>query len=293
MLAEEVKDVNKLMWPMIASPKVDGIRCLNISGNVLARSFKPIPNVYIRETLEKLTVHGCDGELTTSDVFNQCTSDIMSRGGEPDFIYWLFDFVPGDLGVYYCDRLHALLTWWKTLDNDTRKRVRMLPFKLINSLEELKEYEEYVLGLGYEGVCLRAMQGPYKCGRSTWKERYLLKLKIFVDSEAIVLDLAEQMNNTNVSELNELGLSKRSHAASGLVPSGMLGKFIARDLKTGVEFKCGTGNGLTQDMRKEIWENKSKYIGKIFKYKYQSHGVKDKPRLPIWLGFRDRLDMDR
>lgn len=293
MLAEEVKDVNKLMWPMIASPKVDGIRCLNVSGNVLARSFKPIPNVFIRKTLEKITVHGCDGELTTSDIFNKCTSDIMSRDGEPDFIYWLFDFVPGDLDMHYCDRLRALLAWWKTLDIGTRKRVRMLPFKLINSLEELNEYEEYVLKSGYEGVCLRTMSSPYKCGRSTWNERFLLKMKIFIDSEAIVIGVIEQLSNQNEQETNELGLSKRSHKKSGMVPAGTLGKFIARDLKTGVEFDCGTGKGLTHALRKEIWENKSKYIGKIFKYKYQPHGVKDKPRIPIWLGFRSELDMDK
>jgi DNA ligase-1 len=292
MLAEEVKDVNQLTWPMIASPKVDGIRCLNVGGHILARSFKLIPNAHIRETLKNITAYGCDGELTTSDSFNQCTSDIMSRNGEPKFNYWVFDLVVNSVKTPYVERLRMLAGWYKGLNADAKKIVKLLPFKVINSLIELEKYMKETLDKGYEGVCLRTPNSPYKCGRSTWKERYLLKMKVFVDSEAVILSMEEQRSNQNEMEKNELGLAKRSHKKEGMVATGMLGKFLARDLSTGVEFKCGSGQGLTQELRTEIWKNKDAYVGKIFKYKYQPHGVKDLPRIPIWMGFRDEIDMD-
>jgi ATP-dependent DNA ligase len=168
----------------------------------------------------------------------------------------------------------------------------VLPFELLSSLEELYAYQKIVLSEGHEGVCLRTPDSPYKCGRSTWKEKWLLKLKVFVDSEAVILGVEEQLSNQNELQTNELGLSKRSHSKAGKVKTGLLGKFLARDLKTGVEFKCGSGQGLTRELRKKIWENRSEYTGKIFKYKFQSHGVKDLPRIPIWMGFRDPIDMD-
>jgi DNA ligase-1 len=77
-----------------------------------------------------------------------------------------------------------------------------------------------------------------------------------------------------------------------MVKTGLLGKFLSKDFKTGVEFKCGSGQGMTRKLRKEIWDNQNDYIGRILKYKYQPHGVKDSPRITIWLGFRDPIDMD-
>lgn len=292
MLASEIKDVNELRWPMIATPKVDGIRCLNPDGRILARSFKPIPNVYIRTTLEKILPVGGDGELFSSNSFQKVTSDVMSRDGEPDFTFCMFDFVPdGKLDMPYVERLKMMMAWYRSSSSETKRFIRILPFKGIYSVEELRNYESKVLNKGYEGVILRTPESPYKCGRSTWKERWLLKLKVFLDSEAEVIGLEEQYSNTNELEENELGLSKRSGKKAGKVPAGVLGKFIARDIRTGIEFKCGTGQGLTHKLRKKIWEDKSTYMGKIFKYKYQPHGVKELPRLPIWLGFRDRKDM--
>ncbi len=294
MLAAEVKDVNELNWPMIVTPKVDGIRCLNPDGRILSRAFKPIPNHHIRRTLEKLLPIGSDGELFSSDSFQKVTSDVMSRDGEPSFTFQMFDFVlNGNLEMPYIDRLNVMVEWYRVISRESRKFIRILPFEVINSVEELREYERKVLDKGFEGVILRMPFGPYKCGRSTWKERYLLKLKIFIDSEAKVIGLEEQVSNQNKIEKNEFGLAKRSGKKAGKIKTGILGKFLAKDIYSGIIFKCGSGKGLTQKLRKEIWDNQSKYLGKVFKYKYQPHGISEKglPRIPIWLGFRDRRDM--
>lgn len=282
-----------LDFPMIATPKVDGIRCLNPDGRILSRSFKPIPNKYIRETLKRYLPIGGDGELFSSNSFQKVTSDVMSRDGKPDFTFQMFDFVnDGKLETPYSQRLQNMVNWYRNYDDSVMKKfIKILPFKVIYSVEELREYEADVLSRGFEGAILRTPDGPYKCGRSTWKERYLLKLKVFLDSEAEVVALEEQFTNTNALEKNEFGLAKRSGKKAGKVATGRLGKFIAKDINTGVEFKCGSGQGLTMELREKIWKEKEKYIGLIFKYKYQPHGVKKLPRIPIWLGFRDKRDM--
>jgi len=279
-------DIQSLVYPMVATPKLDGIRCLIVDGGALSRKFKQIPNVFIRETLKGLP-DGLDGELIVGNNFQDCSSGIMSRGGEPDFVYWVFDYVKKSLDKYYSDRLIDLA---ECVDELKHPRVKFVQVKLVHSYEDLVTYEDAALAAGYEGVILRTMHSPYKCGRSTVKQGWLLKIKRFVDAEAQIIGFEEMMHNENELEQDELGHAKRSSAKAGKVPAGTLGKFLVRDQKTGIEFAVGTGKGLTHDLRRQIWNTRALYLGKLIKYKYQPHGVKEAPRTPIWLGFRDRDD---
>jgi DNA ligase-1 len=142
---------------------------------------------------------------------------------------------------------------------------------------------------------LRTPNSPYKQGRSTLKEGWLLKVKRFKDSEAEIIGFEEQMENTNEKTKDELGHSKRSSHKAGMVGKGTLGKFLVREIGStpwfGREFAIGTGEGLTNELRQEIWDNRDKHLGKILTYKYQVHGIKELPRLPISKGFRDERDM--
>ena len=135
------------------------------------------------------------------------------------------------------------------------------------------------------------LTGPYKCGRSTNKEGYLLKLKRFSDSEAEIIGFEELMHNNNVKTKDNLGLSKRSTCQENLSGANTLGTLLVRDLYSNLEFRIGTGQGLDIDLRRAMWNNQSSYLGKIVKYKYFSVGVKDLPRHPVLLGFRHKDDM--
>src|SRR3954463_13358332 len=61
MLAGKV-DLKKLRFPVLTSPKLDGVRCIIQGGVALARSLKPIPNVNVQKALKGLP-DGIDGEL--------------------------------------------------------------------------------------------------------------------------------------------------------------------------------------------------------------------------------------
>ena len=290
MLAVAVKDIETLNYPVVCSPKIDGIRCVKVGGKALSRSFKPIPNRFVREWVEANLPDGIDGELMIREAtFNEVQSGIMRHEGEPDFYFAAFDFVAGDLNKPFVERLADLED--ATFSPEDNPRLELIPQVVIRTPEELLDFEAKCLAAGEEGVMLRDPQGGYKCGRSTLKQGWLLKLKCFVDSEAEILGFEELQTNTNEKETNELGLSKRSSKKEGKVGADTLGLFKVRDVVSGVEFEIGTGLGLTQELRKEIWDNRDDYLGKLVKYKYQPHGVKDKPRAPVWLGFRSEEDM--
>lgn len=280
--------LDKLKYPLLGTPKLDGIRSIK-QGKALSSSFKDIPNKYIQRRMMEVP-DGTDGELIIPGMpFNKISSAIMSEDGEPDFRFCVFDYVSTSLTEPYKQRMARL----EALDlPDFCEKV--LPV-VINSKEELIDFEKKCLEAGYEGIMVRSPDSPYKCGRATLKQGWLLKVKRFKDSEATIIGFEEQMENTNEATIDELGRTKRSKHKAGMVGKNTLGKFIVREVGStpwnGREFGVGTGEGLTADLRKEIWDNRDKYLGKMIVYKYQVHGVKDLPRLPIWKGFRDPRDL--
>ena len=290
MLAGKVIDTEKLLdfYPMYTTPKLDGIRCLVINGHAVTRKFKLVPNKFIRAKIESVCLDGFDGEIMSGKKnFNQLQSLVMSEEGEPEFQYCVFDYVKDDLKKGYLKRMADLSLW--SDENDSPDFIKFI-FPSICPNEEylMRMHNEYVKA-GYEGIMLRTTDGPYKCGRSTEREGYLLKLKKFDDSECEVLDMEQLMHNTNKAEKDELGHTKRSRKKEGLVATDKLGAFLVKDLKTGIEFKVSTG--MIDDERKSYWKQRSTLIGKLIKYKYQGVGTNKRPRFPVFLGFRDKIDL--
>lgn len=287
MLAAQA-DLTKLQYPVLASPKLDGVRCLIIDGVAMSRNFKPIPNVFVQKLFGRAELNGLDGELIVGDdcgpaVFQATSSGIMSADGEPDVTYHVLDdYRQVDLGfkerfLIAKKRAKASINAW--------------PVEHINIMHEdaLLHYEAAKLSDGYEGIMIRDPKGLYKYGRSTVGEGGLLKLKRFVDSDAVITGFAPMMHNANEAKKNELGQTERSSHKDGKVALDLLGSLSVRDLKTGVEFELGTG--FDHDQRRLLWVGRSKLKGRFVKYKSQPVGVKDKPRFPVFIGFRDRRDL--
>jgi DNA ligase-1 len=168
-------------------------------------------------------------------------------------------------------------------------QICLLEQNLLKHEDDMLAYEAEKVAEGYEGIILRSPEAPYKFGRSTVKEGYLLKLKRFEDSEAEIIGFEEEMFNGNAAETNELGRTKRSTAQAGLVGKSSLGAFLVRDCVSGVEFSIGTG--LTALQRGVFWQRRDEYVGKLVKYKFFPVGVKVAPRHPVFLGMRDARDM--
>lgn len=292
MLAATIEDdvaLRKLLYPLIGSPKVDGIRCYcHPELGPVSRSLKPIPNVHIRSILSHPDCKGLDGEIiighiTAKDVFNRTTSGVMSRDGAPDFQYWTFDhYEPGSQIPYFTRLQRSRLRVQKI--RVLHEHVQGLECYLdIKDANEALGHEALAVERGFEGLMLRHPGGPYKHGRSTFKEQSLLKLKRFIDDEATITGFQELQHNTNQKTTNALGLSERSSHRAGQSGGNVLGTLLVSHPKYG-EF--GIGSGFDSTLRGEIWRNQEKYRGKQVTFKYQACGVVDKPRFPIFLRFR-------
>lgn len=297
-LTDEDGDIqwDQVQYPCYGTPKLDGIRCEVVNRQALSRSFLPIANHFIRKKIEELFPDGFDGEIIVPGLeFNDIQSLVMTEEGEPDFKYAVFDYVKNDLNKWYVRRIDDLDYWWKyeATKEHHKYGYSILP-TLLKDQEELLAFEKQCLDQGYEGICLRIGSSPYKCNRSTLKEKYLIKFKRYKTGEAIITGFEEQMINTNEAKVGELGQTKRSKCKAGMVPSGIMGKMLVRGINgmfKDKNFKIGTGKGLTKELRKHIWEHQEDYIGKIIVFQYQPKGTKDLPRVLSFKGFRDERDM--
>lgn len=304
MLASAVTDYNKITWPKYASPKLDGIRAVVIDGVVYSRSGKPIRSKAVQKLFGDPRYNNLDGELiygspTAEDVFNKTTSFVMSEDipegmSEKEITYYVFDYI-WDKGPFN-NRLANIMfiVAREHIGSNLDKRmfrppqIFTVPQILCNSLKDMLEIEGKYLVAGYEGIMLRSVEGMYKHGRATEKSQDLLKVKRFVDYEVKVIGFEELLTNTNPAMINELGYQERSSCKENLVGANTLGalKCITQE---GVEFNVGTG--FDAATRKHIWGNRDKYVGKLVKIKSFPIGVKNAPRLPVFLGFRDEDDL--
>ena len=167
---------------------------------------------------------------------------------------------------------------------------KILPVTL-ETLSDLDQYLVLQLGQGFEGVCLRHPSSPYKHGRSTFREHYLIKIKVFEDMEGEVVGFEELYHNANEAKISETGHMVRSTHQENMIPTGRLGSLIVRILWKGEVMEFHLGSGFNEAQRQEIWANQQHYAGRNVKFKYQPHGSKDAPRTPIFLGFRNDEDM--
>lgn len=282
-----------VQFPLYASPKLDGIRCVVSDAVPVSRKFIPIKNDMIRAVLSLPALEGFDGELisgpvTAENVFNMTTRAVMTIRGEPQFTFHVFDdFSKPDLAynvrqVMLCERMLTV--------RDALPFIEYVDPTRIETWEGLVAYEDMVLSKGYEGVITRSPDMPYKFGRSTKKQQGMLKLKRFTDSEAEVIGFVELMVNQNADVRDNLGHAKRSKAQAGLVAGDTLGTLQCRDCFTGVDFEIGMFKGLNDGDKKEIWDHRESYLGAFVKYSHFSHGAIDKPRHSKFLGWRDGSD---
>jgi DNA ligase-1 len=290
LLAAAVKDTGAINYPVLVSPKLDGIRCIIKDGQVLSRSLKPIPNRHVQQLFGRPELEGLDGELIVGDptdphCFSITTSAVMSHEGEPDVVLHVFD-VYNQLHTPFHIRIGNASAM---VYNAGHPGVSYVEHYQVSSEELLLAFEQHFLDQGYEGLMVRSLDGEYKHGRSTLKQGILLKLKRFVDSEATVVDVEERMHNENEAKVNALGQTERSSHKEGQVPAGDLGALHVQDLETGIRFKIGTG--FTAELRATLWAQRDTLLGKVVKYKSFPVGVKEAPRFPVFLGFRDKRDM--
>lgn len=278
----------KLRYPVLVSPKLDGIRAVVQEGVVLSRALIEIPNREVQ--LRFAHLEGFDGELivgapTGNDVYTRSESGIMSVGGIPDVSFYVFDWVSSPK-LPASKRLEVAAAGVKECGQPS---VHFVPQLLCHTREEVEAAErKFVDEWGFEGAIVRSPDAPYKYGRSTPNDQVLMKMKRWSDSEARIVGFNEELQNNNEAEIDARGLTKRGHSQAKLVGKGRLGSFEVFDIKTKERFSV---DGFTHEEKQEYWDKQDQLLGKIIKYKYFAYGMKNKPRQPKFIGFRNEADL--
>ena len=268
----------------------------------MSRSMKPIPNRFVQSVFDTWAgvMNGLDGELVVGDPHRQgCLQRDHQRGD----------------GAGRASRGHLLRV--RSLEPATALRRPSQPSvspehdprgrrskpsslasgsgrcrgRVLHPSEELEAYEAEITSQGYEGVMLRAPGGPYKQGRSTLKEGYLLKLKRWEDHEAQVIGFEERMQRSAIQP------SGRARLHQTQLPQGGPGRH--EQLWVHWLSSASTGPGLASSSTlvdrasprsaaaRVIWRRQNELRLQIINYTHFPIGAIDKPRLPTFRGFRD------
>ena len=296
---------SKVKFPCIIQPKIDGVRALCIDGKLVGRSLKPFANKYVTQMLSRPEFNGFDGEITvgtpdnrTSETLCRDTTSALNRiDGEPVITWTIFDT---QSNKKYSDRMKDILI----NQVGTQAYIRVIGGSHVRNMQELLAYESQCLDMGYEGVILRDPDGLYKEGRSDSKMQ-CWRIKRFIEEEILVTSILEGSKNNNEKKVNELGRTERSSHQENMQPNGEVGTIIGTLLKDvlhpvtgntlfkeGLEVQVSPGE-MTQDECKFYWNNQDQIIGKVIKFKTFPQGVKDKPRFPTFVCFRDKSEVTK
>jgi DNA ligase-1 len=237
-----------------------------------------------------------DGELicgspTDPNAMQHAHSAFSSKYGEPDFSFNIFDNWTRGKTSYkdYWPELEAAqanLPSWAFI----------VPQLVIASPEDLDDFVKEVTGMGYEGAVVRSLYSPYKHGRSTWKQGWMLKAKEYEYTEGTIVGLKQAMHNANDPVFDELGFTKRSTHAANKIPANTLGSFIVKHPASEESFGVATGN-LSAAEKQQLWDKRDEIacgscIGLTITFKhFAQSGVRNKPRHAQFIAFRSAEDM--
>lgn len=272
-------DLDTLQYPLAILPKIDGVRAQTSAAGAFSRTLRMSPNRMVNSLASRLpgmdTEMVCGGE-SDPETFNRSTIMWRTAAAEGDANFLVFDCTSGGLDVPFLDRyLHAMRL-------PKPAGFRMVPLEIVRSPSQVESCYADFLKAGFEGAILRDLDGRYKPGRATMLEGLGYKLKQFEDAEAVVTGVVELMTNTNGESVDPTGAAFRSTNREGLVPAGVMGSMVVHTEEWG---SFNIGSGFTAAQRLEFWTKPP--IGRVLTFKYMPHGTADKPRHPIFKGWRD------
>lgn len=265
MLAKEYKDyVAKVKFPVISSPKLDGIRLNAHHAGLFSRDNKPfvsVPHIYkaLRPFFEKYSEYVLDGELYNPELkndFDKIVSLVRKSKPTPEDLeesesmvqFWVFDVFRKDGKEIHAAhvRKQMIVESMKWLNS---KYIFALEHTICNSQEELDTTYSNYLDTGVEGQMINTYNALYQHKRT----QDLLKRKEFQDAEFEILDVISGKGNREGC-----------------------GKLI---VKVG-EGTCDCSLTGSVEYMREVLKDKDKYIGKTATVKFQGYTPAGSLRFP-------------
>ena len=251
-----------IVFPAYAQRKLDGVRCLAISGKGLySRLGKKFPQLEaIMKEIDALPAGTIlDGELYSDTLtFQEIVGLVKKETLLPkdvtkmEYIFlWVYDTIRGGT---YTDRKK----WLDTLFEKKFKHLRQLPTDECKTIEDIAPLHAKYVEDGYEGLMLRNKAGPYKVG---YRSKDLQKYKEFQDDEFEIIGFTE-------------------------------GDGIEKGC---VIWTCETAKGTvfsvrprgTHEERRELLKTAKTMVGKKLTVRFQELTDDGIPRFPVGIAFRD------
>jgi len=286
-------NITNLNYPLLASYKLDGIRCIFKDGQMFSRALKQFPNVQLRKRFEYLTKYSkihdiiLDGELLAKSItFNELSGLTRQLDKElpKDFYFYCFDYIETNkFDIPFKSRFENLKNSEINSNN-----MKILPQISINTSVGINILYEQALEWGCDGLILRNPSGKYKFGRGTIKEGLIYKMKPFQTFDAKIIDVIQgtEVREGAEKKINELGNSVTSKKKNDRILINRACDFVV--MYEGKQLKVSIA--MTNEEKEEVWRNKNKYIGRWIEYKGMMVGAKNLPRHPIFIRFRGDKD---
>jgi DNA ligase-1 len=253
----------KVAGKKLIEPKLDGVRVLTVidaeskTVTQYTRNGKILENFgHITRAIEQnITLFDrslvLDGEMVSSS-FQALMKQVHRKDNvqAEDARLMLFDIIP--LSEFQAGRSTLgqrrrsnLLRSMKSVF-DKLATVDIIPQKEVDldtfvGQVEFKEYNQWAIDNGFEGIMLKDLDAKYECKRShSW-----LKIKPVITVDLTVVAVEE-------------GTGKNQ---------GKLGALICEGMDQDRNIRVNVGSGLTDEQREEIWSNKDSIIGQIVEIK--------------------------
>lgn len=257
---------DKVQFPVLVQPKIDGIRLLWDGQQTSSRTGKDsltVPPAVLAELNRGWRDWPLDGELYCSELTFEEISGTLRRHSESSQLvriqYWIFDF-PFDRP--YRDRVGMLST---TFIQKTGAWPEGLHYPLIlvptwkaDSFEQIDLLQVNCIAQGYEGIMVRDPKASYMYKRTA----ALLKYKKVEQLQAPIIGF-------------KAGKGKHLGRLGALVVMCPNGK------------ECLVGTGFDDRERETIWTYRDVWLGKFITIEYQEKTKYGVPRFPRYCGSPD------
>ena len=281
----------KLKGPKLLDPKLDGARLLTVvdidkktvtqyTRNGLTNTNFPQICTMMEKLIPVLTESMVfDGEIVSQsfqEMMKQLNrkSNIDTSGAKLalfDCLPWK-DFQSGEYNLSQTKRHEALVQFEPLLAANTNGAVYVIPKLAVNLDTEdgqktFREFNNEMVAAGFEGIMVKDPEATYVTDRTdAW-----LKLKPFITVDLEVVGF-------------EQGKPEGENADG-------LGGMICEGVDQGKKIKVVVGNGYSDELRAEIWANRSKVKGRIVEVKGDCLSKSDdndswSVRFPVFMQFR-------
>jgi DNA ligase-1 len=191
-----------------------------------------------------------DGEVMSSS-FQDLMKQVHRKSNVQanDAVLHLFDYLPlknFQKGAWDMPQTYriAQLNKWKESTGEFAPNIQCLDYEEVDldtmvGQVRYKEINAQAIAGGYEGIMLKEPEAGYECKRSVaW-----LKLKPFIEVSLTVVGVEE--------------------GTAGTKNENNLGALICEGEDDGKFIRVNVGGGYSDDLRRELWDNKDTLVGQI------------------------------